>query len=193
LETVHQKYAATGEDGRPAGFRTPTGRIELYVEDFLDIGQPPLPTFTEPAWSHRARPDLAARFPLVLTCNKSLHFCETQHRHVASLRKHVPDPLVELHPEAAAARGIAEGDWVEITTPKGAVRARAELNATLDPSVVSGQHGWFTGCEELDLPAFPPFGPGSANLNLVLAQTPSDPVGGSSPLRAQLCEVAPLP
>jgi len=79
---------------------------------------------------------------------------------------------------------------VEIRTPKGAVRARAELNDTLEPSVVSGQHGWFEPCEELDLPGFPPFGPGSANLNLVLSQTPSDPISGSSPLRAQMCEIA---
>jgi anaerobic selenocysteine-containing dehydrogenase len=192
LETRHRKYAAEGADGRPVGFATPTGRIELYVEAFLDIGQPPLPTFTEPALSPRSRPDLAEEFPLVLTCNKPLHFCETQHRGVASLRKHVPDPLVELHPDAAAARGIAEGDWVEIKTPKGAVRARAEFNAALDPAVVSGQHGWYEACEELDLPGYPPFGPGSANLNLVLSQTPSDPISGSSPLRAQVCEVALL-
>lgn len=192
LETRYRKYAAAGDDGLPAGFATPTGRIELYVEDFLDIDQPPLPTFTEPALSPRSRPDLAEEFPLVLTCTKPLHFCETQHRQVASLRRHVPDPKVELHPGTAAERDIAEGDWVEIRTPKGAVRARAEFNDTLDPGVVSGQHGWFEACEELGLPGFPPFGPGSANLNLVLSQTPSDPISGSSPLRAQVCEIARL-
>lgn len=192
LTTRHQKYAATGDDGRPVGFATPTGRIELYVEDFLDIGQSPLPAFTEPALSPRSRPELADEFPLVLTCTKPLHFCETQHRQIASLRGHLPDPTVEMHPNAAAVRGISEGDWVEIKTPKGAVRARAEFNDTLDPSVVSGQHGWYEPCEELDLPGFPPFGPDSANLNLVLAQTPSDPISGSSPLRAQMCEIARL-
>jgi anaerobic selenocysteine-containing dehydrogenase len=190
LETRHRKYAAAGEGGEPAGFATPTGRVELYVEGFLDIGQPPVPTYTEPALSPRSRPDLADEFPLVLTCTKALHFCETQHRQVASLRRHVPDPQVELHPDTAAARGIAERNWVEIRTPKGVVRARAAFNDTLDPNVVSGQHGWFDPCEELDLPGYPPFGPGSANLNLVLSQTPSDPISGSSPLRAQMCEVA---
>jgi len=191
LETQYRKYAAAGTPGgTPAGFRTPTGRIELFVESFFDAGQSPLPTFDEPAWSPRSRPDLAGDFPLVLTCNKPLHFCETQHRHIASLRHHLPDPTVELHPDTAAAREITEGDWVEIRTPKGAVRARAELNDTLDPGVVSGQHGWYEPCEELDLPGFPPFGPASANLNLILAQTPSDPTSGSSPLRSQMCEIA---
>jgi anaerobic selenocysteine-containing dehydrogenase len=189
LETRHWKYAAAGEDGAPGGFATPTGRIELYVEGFLDVGQQPVPTFTEPALSPRSRPDLADDFPLVLTCAKELHFCETQHRQVANLRRHVPDPQVELHPDAAAARGITEGDWLEISTPKGGVRARAVFNESIAPNVVSGQHGWFDPCEELGLPGFPPFGPGSANLNLVLSQTPSDPISGSSPLRAQICQV----
>ncbi len=192
LETRHRKYAVADGDGVPAGFATPSGLIELYVEGFLDIGQPPVPAFVEPELSPRSRPDLARDFPLVLTCAKPLHFCETQHRQVASLRRHVPDPIVEIHPETATRRGISEGDWVEIRTPKGVVRARAELNGTLAPNVVSGQHGWFDPCEELDLPGFPPFGPGSANLNLVLSQTPSDPISGSSPLRAQVCEVALL-
>jgi anaerobic selenocysteine-containing dehydrogenase len=192
LETRHAKYAAAGEDGVPAGFATATGRIELYAETFLDVGQPPLPVFTEPALSPRSRPDLKDRFPLVLTCAKDLHFCETQHRQVASLRRRAPDPEVELHPDTADRLGIADGDWVEITTPKGSVRARAALNATLAPNVVCGQHGWFEPCDELGLPGYPPFGPGSANLNLVLSQTPSDPVSGSSPLRAQVCNISRL-
>jgi anaerobic selenocysteine-containing dehydrogenase len=192
LETRHAKYAAAGDSGVPAGFATATGRIELYAESFIDIGQPPLPTFTEPALSPRSRLDLADRFPLVLTCAKDLHFCETQHRQVARLRRRAPDPEVELHPDTAGRRGIANGDWVEITTPKGSVRARALINGDLAPGVVCGQHGWFEPCEELDLPGYPPFGPGSANLNLVLSQTPSDPISGSSPLRAQVCNVARL-
>lgn len=193
LQTRHRKYAELGDDGVPAGFATPSGRIELYSQEFLERGQPPLPTFAEPATSPRSRPDLAQAFPLVLTCAKSLHFCETQHRHVAGLRRRAPDPEVEVHPDTAAARGIAKGDWVEIATPAGRVRARAVLSRTLDPGVVCGQHGWFASCAELDLPGHPPFGPGSANLNLVLSQTPSDPISGSSPLRAQVCELSRLP
>jgi anaerobic selenocysteine-containing dehydrogenase len=193
LETRHRKYAASGDDGIPVGFDTATGRIELYVEEFLDAGRPPLPTFTEPELSPRSRPDLAGDFPLVLTCTKSLYFCETQHRQIAALRRHSPDPRVELHPDSAAERNITDGEWVEIRTPMGSVRARAAFDPTLAVDVVCAQHGWFEGCEELQLPGHPPFGPDSTNLNLVLNQTPSDPIGGSSPLRAQVCDVAPLP
>jgi anaerobic selenocysteine-containing dehydrogenase len=111
---------------------------------------------------------------------------------VASLRKAAPDPQIELHPDTALARGIAAGDWVRIDTPHGSVRARARFNGGLDPGVVCGQHGWWQDRAELGLPGYPPYGPGSANLNLVLRQGPSDPVGGSSPLRSSMCEVAPL-
>ena len=88
--------------------------------------------------------------------------------------------------------GIAAGDWVSVDTPHGAVRARARLTATLDPGVVVAQHGWWQSCDELGLPGYPPYGPDSANLNLVLRQGPSDAISGSSPLRASLCDVAPL-
>jgi anaerobic selenocysteine-containing dehydrogenase len=187
LTTVHRKYAAAG------GFRTPTRKIELYSGAFHAAGYPPLPTFEEPGISPNSRPDLAERFPLVLTCAKSLWFCESQHRIIADVRRSAPDPQVEIHPDTAAGRGITAGAWVAISTPQGSVRARAKLNASLDPSVVCGQHGWWQACPDLDLPGYPPYGPDSANLNLVLRAEPSDPVSRSAPLRASVCDVAPLP
>ena len=172
------------------GFDSPTRKIELYSERFLDAGQPPLPAYVEPAVSPRSRPDLAGRYPLVLTCTKSLFFGETQHRNIAALRKSAPDPLLEIHPDTAASRGVAAGDWVSVTTPLGSVRARAKLVASIDPGVVCGQHGWWQACPDLDLPGYPPFTADGANLNLVLAQEPADPISGSSPLRSTLCEVS---
>jgi anaerobic selenocysteine-containing dehydrogenase len=191
LTTRYRKYAET-DDGVPRGFGTPSRKVELYSEVLADHGYPPLPEFEEPRTSPRSRPDLAERFPLVLTCAKSLWFCETQHRSVAALRARVPDPQVEMHPDTAAVRGIAAGDWVRIRTPLGSVRSRAKLNASLDPQVVCGQHGWWQACEELGLAGYPPYGPGSANLNAVLDLGPSDPISGSSPLRSSVCDVQPL-
>jgi anaerobic selenocysteine-containing dehydrogenase len=182
LATIHHKHAR-------AGFRTPSGKVELLSETLADHGYPALPTFDEPAISPRSRPDLAARYPLVLTCAKSLRFAESQHRQIAMLRRSTPDPQVEIHPDAADARAISAGDWVRIVTPNGAVRARARLNGSLDPGVVCGQHGWWQACDELGLPGYPPYGPDSANLNLVLRQTPADPISGSAPLRASVCEI----
>src|SRR4051794_31234640 len=192
LTTSYRTYAERDDNGVPRGFRTPSRKVELFSEELAEHGYPPLPEFEEPRTSPRSRPDLAERFPLVLTSAKALWFCETQHRQVATLRERVPDPQVELHPDTAAARGIAAGDWVRIETPLGGIRSRARLNPRLDPQVVCGQHGWWQACDELGLPGYPPSGPGSANLNAVLDQGPGDPVSGSSPLRSSICEVAPL-
>jgi anaerobic selenocysteine-containing dehydrogenase len=125
LQTRHRKYAELDDAGVPRGFATPSRKIELYSEVLAERGYPPLPEFEEPRTSPRSRPDLAERFPLILTCAKSLWFCETQHRNLAALRRSAPDPPVELHAATAHARGIAAGDWVRIDTPRGSVRARA--------------------------------------------------------------------
>jgi anaerobic selenocysteine-containing dehydrogenase len=139
-----------------------------------------------------ARPDLAARFPLVLTCAKSTLFCQSQHRALPSLRKRALDPTVALHPEAARARGIAHGDWVAIDTPEGSVRARARLNADLDPRVVVGEHGWWQGCAALGAPAYDPFSPEGANFNLLIGSDTLDPISGTASHRAYLCEIRPV-
>ncbi|HJQ43737.1 MAG TPA: molybdopterin-dependent oxidoreductase [Jatrophihabitantaceae bacterium] len=189
LTTEYRKFAEVRE-GAVRGLPTPSRKVELFSEAFARHGYAPLPEFTEPAISPRSRPDLAERFPLVLTCTKSLRYCETQHRQIESLRSAAPDPVVEVHPSTAASRGIGADDWVLIETPKGSVRARAKLDAKLEPNVVCGQHGWWQAADELGLGGFPPYGPDSANLNLVLGQTPSDPISGTSPLRSSLCEIS---
>lgn len=135
LQTRHAKHAEADANGTPPGFATPSRRVELFSQVFLDHGYAPLPDFVEPPIGPVARPDLAARFPLILTSAKSSVFCESQHRGLRSLRKHEPHPAVALHPTAAKARGIAHGDWVTIETPEASVRARARLAENLDPEL----------------------------------------------------------
>jgi anaerobic selenocysteine-containing dehydrogenase len=188
LATRHCKYAEA-RDGGLAGFATPTGKIELYSETFLQHGYPPLPQYEEPLVGPDSQPELAERYPLVLTCAKNTQFCESQHRAIPSLRRRSRDPEVELHPDAAAARGIAPGDWVTIETPEGAVRARARLNEDLEPRVVCGQHGWWQACPEIGAPGYDPFSAEGANFNLIISNAAIDPVGGSVPHRSYLCQI----
>ena len=192
LETRHAKYAEPGAKGNPRGFATPSRKVEFFSQIFLDHGYPPLPDFVEPPIGPVARPDLAARFPLILTSVKSSVFCESQHRGLRSLRKHAPYPEVALHPATAHARGIVDGDWVSIETPEGSVRARSRFNENLDPRVVVGEHGWWQGCPELNLPGYDPFGPTGANLNLLIGTAARDPVSGTTAHKSYLCEVRPL-
>lgn len=191
LQTRYAKHAEPGVDGSAVGFATPSRKVELYSETFLEHGYPPLPEFEEPQIGPTARPDLAARFPLILTNAKPTVFCQTQHRALPSLRRRSPHPEVELHPTAAEARGIANGDWVALETPEGSVRVRARLNGELDPRVVIGEHGWWQGCKELGLPGYDPFGPDGANLNRIIGSLARDPVSGTASIRAYLCEIRP--
>ena len=190
LETRYRKHADV-TDAIPRGFDTPSRKIELYSEVLLDHGHSPVPVFREPPSSPRARPELADRYPLVLTSAKSTYFCESQHRNLPSLRRRARDPQVELHPETARARGIAENAWVWIETPHGNVRARAKLNDDLDPEVVCGQHGWWQACDEIGAPGYDPLGGDTANLNLIVRHQPSDPTSGSVAHRALICNIAP--
>jgi anaerobic selenocysteine-containing dehydrogenase len=190
LQTRYRKYAEV-TDGAAHGFATPTRKIQLYSELFLDHGYAALPDFEEPLVSPLSRPDLAARFPLILTCSKSAQFCESQHRAIPSLRKRTRDPEVEIHPDAAAARGIVAGDWVMIETPEGSVRARARLNESLAPGVACAQHGWWQACPQLDAPAYDPFSAAGANLNLIISNAAIDPISGSVPHRSYVCQIRP--
>ncbi|MGC2320948.1 MAG: molybdopterin dinucleotide binding domain-containing protein, partial [Bradyrhizobium sp.] len=136
--------------------------------------------------------DLAASFPLILTCAKPSLFCQSQHRALPSLRKRALHPEIELNPTTAAARGIKNGDWVDVRTPAGGMRARARFSEKLDPRVVVGEHGWWQRCDELGVGDSDPFNPNGTNFNLTVDAAVRDPVSGTPSHRSNLCDVQPL-
>ncbi|WP_426411504.1 molybdopterin-containing oxidoreductase family protein [Bradyrhizobium ganzhouense] len=192
LTTRYRKYADSDAKGNPRGFPTPSRKIEFWSETFLDRGYSAMPDFVEPPIGPVARPDLAAAFPLILTCAKPSLFCQTQHRALPSLRKRALHPEIELNPATAAARGIKNGDWVELRTPAGAMRARARFSDQLDPRVVVGEHGWWQGCDELGIAGSDPFAASGSNFNLTVDAAVRDPVSGTPAHRSNLCEVRPV-
>lgn len=193
LKVRHRKYAETDPaTGHPRGFDTPTRKMEIFSQTFKNHGYPPLPVFREPAFSPVSRPDLAARYPLVLTMSKLVQYCHTQHRGIPMLRKQRPRPFVEVHPQTADSLGIENGEWVALETPWGSVRLTAKITAGIDPRVVSTQHGWWEGCKELNLPGYDPFSEQGSNVNLIISNETIDPVSGSVPHRSNLCSLRKL-
>ena len=188
LQTRYHKHADE-QNGAPKGFATPTRKIEIWCEQFAQHGYPPLPVYEEPLVSPLSQPEQARRYPLILTCAKDTQFCQSQHRALPSLRRRSPEPEVELHPAAAAERGIRAGDWVRVETPAGRIRVRARFNDSLDPRVACGQHGWWQACPEIGAPGYDPFGPDGANYNAIIGNAAIDPVSGSVPHRAYLCQI----
>ncbi|WP_420404697.1 molybdopterin-containing oxidoreductase family protein [Nisaea sp.] len=161
-----------------AGFPTPSGLVELYSEQFLDHGQDPVPALDP---SELPMPP-ESPFPLRLGSAKTVVYCHSQHRNIPSLRRLQPDPILEMSPELAEARGIAERDWLEISTKAGSFRARAKLARGLAPDAVFAQHGW-------TIADAAPGAPLAANLNGAVATDRADPVSGSIPLRCSWCDV----
>ncbi len=182
LSTRYRKYV-------DRGFATPSRRVEVYSQQLLDIGQSPLPEYVEPAVSPGSCPDLRKRYPLVLTSAKWVQFCHSQHRVIPKLRKKMHEPLVEVHPETATARSIDEDDWVTVKTMVGTMRARARFNESLQRDIVCAQYGWWQSCPELGLPGYAITGSMNANYNSLIGNREVDPISGSFPLRAYICDI----
>jgi anaerobic selenocysteine-containing dehydrogenase len=187
--TRYAKHAEPDAGGIARGFPTPTRKVELYSQLLLEHGYNPLPDFEEPRVSLDSRPDLATRYPLILTGAKNTLYCDSQHRGLPSLRRRARDPELELHSDAARSRGIAAGDWVAIESPSGGMRARARFNNSLDPRVICAPHGWWEPCSELGAPGYDPFSADGSNYNLLIGADVLDPISGTPSNRAWLCEV----
>lgn len=180
-----EAHATLGDDGVPRGFPTPTKRLEVYSERLHTHGQRPIPAF-DPA----ALPAGEAVYPLRLGSAKTVAFCHSQHRNIASLRRLMPDPILEMAAEDATARGLKQGDWVVVKTARGRAVARVSIVRGLPAGGVFGQHGWW-----VDGPEGSPYDsshPLAANINAAIDTSLADPVSGSIPLRCSWCEVEPL-
>ncbi len=168
------------------GFKTPTGKIELYSTRLEALGYPPLPHYEEPPESPISTPEIARDYPLVLTTGGRIpFFFNSEHRQIANLRKARRYPLAEIHPATAARYGIADGDWIWVETRRGRIRQKAKLTTGIDPRVVHVEHGWWFPEE----PA-PEYGIWKSNANLLTDnQPPYDPAMGTYQLRGLLCRI----
>ncbi len=180
LPIKYKKY----ENG---GFKTPTGKIELYATRFEQLGYAPLPYYEEPPESPLRTPKIAERFPFVLTTGGRISFFfNSEHRQLAKLRKAHRDPVAEIHPESAARLGIANGTWMWIETLRGRMRQKAKVTDGIDPRVIHVEHGWWFP----EQPG-PEYGVWTSNANLLTNnQPPYDLAMGTYQLRALLCRVA---
>ena len=88
-------------------------------------------------------PELAARYPLAMISPPARHFLNSTFVNVASLRAAEREPLLEIHPRDAAARGIASGAVVRIFNDRGEYLCKAEVCERARPGVVNGLGVWW--------------------------------------------------
>jgi anaerobic selenocysteine-containing dehydrogenase len=157
-----------------AGFKTPSGKVEIASSILKQFGYDPLPVYKEPFESPLSRPDLAKSFPLVLTSGaRTIAFTHSQHRNIPQLRRIVPDPLIQVNPQDAGPRNIKSGDMVEVSSLRGKVRLKAEVTDIIIPGAVHIPHHWSD----------------EANVNILVDDEALDPISGFAPFKSQLCQI----
>ncbi len=116
-------------------FSTPSGKIEFFSERAQSMGLPPLPMPPE------ARPNDG----LALAHGRTFaqfHAFFDHGRALPTLANRETDPDLWIAPEDAAARGIADGDWIEISNPRGTFHARAKVTQRVPEGTVWIRDGW---------------------------------------------------
>ncbi|MFT4191813.1 MAG: molybdopterin oxidoreductase family protein [Comamonas sp.] len=121
------------------GFPTPSGRCEFHSARLAAQGLDGLP-------DHLPNYEVAgssADYPLAMISPPARNFLNSTFVNVQSLRRIEGEPLLEIHPDDAAARGIASGATVRIFNARGSYRCKAEVSTRARPGVVNGMGIWW--------------------------------------------------
>ncbi|HXI56765.1 MAG TPA: molybdopterin oxidoreductase family protein [Polyangia bacterium] len=108
-------------------FFHPDGKAHLSVVEHRESGDP-----------------ISDDFPVFLTTGRvvSQYLSGTQTRRIGPLVDQYPAPRMEIHPRLAAQHQIADGDWVTITTRRGALTFPAMVVKTIRPDTVFVPYHW---------------------------------------------------
>jgi biotin/methionine sulfoxide reductase len=144
-EAVKILFDAFRADPEADPLPTPSGKIELYSEAIAGFGHddcPPHPTFLEP----REWLGVAGGYPLHLLSSQPstrLH-SQLDHGATSAARKIDGREVLRMHPDDAAARGIADGDTVRVFNDRGACFAGIEVTDGIRSGVVDLPTGaWY--------------------------------------------------
>jgi anaerobic selenocysteine-containing dehydrogenase len=191
---IERRYEQiNSQTGKPKGFATSTGKVELYSTILEKLGYDPLPGYEEPPETPVSQPEMAKKYPFILITGarfRPMHHSE--HRQIRSLRKLYPYPTVEINPDTARQLGIGEGDWTIIETLRGKIKQKAKLTSRIPPRMVECQHGWWFPEEIGEDPVL--FGTFEYNVNVLTPDSEEfcDPATGAVTFGPLLCRIYPL-
>jgi anaerobic dimethyl sulfoxide reductase subunit A len=116
--------------------RTPSGLIELSSPQAEEVGLPVHPGYVEIAGEGDAYPLQLVTPHSKLRSNSCLH--------AVPWLQHVDEHAVWMHPRDAMARGITDGDPVEVYSERGAIRLPAKVTERIMPGVLCVYQGtWY--------------------------------------------------
>ncbi|RGE45763.1 molybdopterin oxidoreductase family protein [Comamonas testosteroni] len=119
------------------GFATPSGKCEFDNPALARLGISTLPEHLpnyEPP---------TAEYPLAMISPPARNFLNSTFANVGSLQRMEERPLLEIHPDDAAARGIADGDRLRIFNARGEYHCHASINGRARAGVVVGLGIWW--------------------------------------------------
>jgi anaerobic selenocysteine-containing dehydrogenase len=137
IEKPHRPYK------RGAKLRTPSGKIDIDSARGAAQGLDRLPEYVPPYESEERDPELVRRLPLTLISPPAHAFLNSTFVNVASLRRSAGKPMLEIHADDAAARGITAGARVSIFNDRGAFTAEAVVTDRVRPGVVVAPSVWW--------------------------------------------------
>jgi anaerobic selenocysteine-containing dehydrogenase len=159
---------------------TPSGKIEFFSQALAARGQDPLPHFHPPVESRLGED--ARRFPLEFLSRKADNYMNSTFANLDGHRRmerHTTQRL-EMHPEDAQARGIADGDKVRVWNDRGEILLTALLNGSVGQGVVAGRLDWAK------------FNEAGVNVNALTSERLTD-LGGGATFYSVLVDVAKVP
>ena len=189
---AHAKHELPGPDGKPQGFATTTGKIELASEFLPTLGGPRLPEPAAPA-TPLCSPELVedaeraggAHLPMI-TGSRKQPYNASMYFNNPAFRQKSPHPVAEVSEATAERLGLEPGDRVEIATDKGSARFILET-APLRDDLVNVDYGWWH-------PEWEPGGPDlggmwESNVNCLTSCEPGEPLIGTWSYNAIDCVI----
>jgi anaerobic selenocysteine-containing dehydrogenase len=157
------------------GFPTRSGRVQV---DVPGLG---VPDFVPNYECRASSPALAQRYPLAMISPPARNFLNSSFVNVKSLRDIEGEPLLEMHPADAAARGLAPHSGVRVFNDRGSYRCSLRVSERARPGVVNGLGVWWRK-----------LGPDGTNVNELTHQRLTD-IGRAPAFYDCLVEVEAVP
>ncbi len=120
-------------------FPTPSGQCEFFSDRLAAQGLDGLPDHLP----NYEAPGDSGEFPLAMISPPARNFLNSTFVNVKSLRDMEGEPVLEMHAQDAAARGIASGSIVRVFNLRGQYRVKAEVSPRARPGVVNGMGIWW--------------------------------------------------
>jgi anaerobic selenocysteine-containing dehydrogenase len=80
---------------------------------------------------------------MLMTPKSAHHFLNSSYGNIKRQLKAEREPVLDIHPEDAESRSIADGDVIRVFNGRGSLQLRARVGDKVRPGVVAVPSGWW--------------------------------------------------